>query len=372
MNSKAQKLLNLIEFFIYNRAIALTVPIDENKVLFASEAQNELKGNLLAVYSEIKEKQPDYSCVVRLKGDRRDKLSRLEKRAVWKELSTSKYIILDDFYGITSAMKIRKGQQLIQLWHACGAYKKFGFSRINTGDHITTVNRGYKKYTKVVVTSDAIRSCYADAFGLPIDKVEALGSPRTDLFFDESAKLSAKERVMAKYPELLGKKVVLIAPTYRGKKVQDATYDFEKLRLNQISRDLGEDYAIIVKWHPALYNNIKKGLLKNYSLSQSIIDASDYSEFNELMIAADILVTDYSSIIFEWALMEKPIIYYIYDEDAYEGSRGLYFNLEEYIYGPSVNNYGDLIEQIQSSGMVGRESYMIKKEKFIKKFMNCI
>ena len=367
MNSKAQKLLDLIEYFIYNRVIALVKPIDEKKILFASEAQSELKGNLLAVYNEIKDNHPEYSCVVRVKGDRRDSLSITEKRATWKDFSTAKYVFLDDFYGITSAMKVRKGQELIQLWHACGAYKKFGFSRINTGDHITTVNGGYRKYTKVSVTSDAIRSCYAEAFGLSEDKVEALGSPRTDIFFDECAKQLAKEHVMAKYPELEDKKVILIAPTYRGRKVQDANYDFDKLKLDQMVTDLGKEYAIVVKWHPALYNNIKKGIIEDYRLPKPIIDASDYSEFNELMIAADILVTDYSSIIFEWALMNKPIIYYTYDENEYEGSRGLYFDFDEYVYGPCVTDYESLIEVIKNPEFVGESKNI--KEKFIEKFM---
>lgn len=88
-----------------------------------------------------------------------------------------------------------------------------------------------------------------------------MGSPRTDMFFSEEKTCKAQERVYAVFPHLRGKKLVLLAPTYRGRKVEDADYDFDKLDISGLTERLGEEYHLITKWHPALYNNIKRGIV---------------------------------------------------------------------------------------------------------------
>ena len=342
MNRKIKKAIELIAFFVFNRVGAIFLKLDNKKVVFASEARENLKGNLKVLY----EKMPDsYDKIVWIKGDRRDSMSIKETLALWRDLTTAKYIILDDFYGLTSAMKVRVGQEIVQLWHGSGAFKKFGFSRIETGDNIKNVHTGYRKYTKAIVTAEPIRWCFAEAFGIDIEKVQAVGSPRTDMFFDENELKKARERVYEEYPDLKDKKVVLIAPTYRGRKVEDASYDFEKLDIDNLIKKLGEEYQIVVKWHPALYNNIKRGLCK-FDCS-NVIDASPYSDINDLLVIADILVTDYSSVIFDWYLLDKPVIYFTYDLEAYKEGRGLYFDFDEYVYGNVATNSTELTEAIK-------------------------
>lgn len=346
MNRKIRKAIVQIAFFVYNRIIGIFTRLDDQKAVFASEARDEIKGNLKAVY----DKTPDnFQKIIHLKGDRREADSIGKTLSLWKDLTTAKYIFLDDFYGLISAMRVRKNQEIIQLWHGSGAYKKFGFSRIWTGDNITAVHKGYRKYTKVTVTSEAVRKCFAEAFDIETDKVMALGSPRTDMFFDERAKAEARQRVYQAYPELAGKKTVLIAPTYRGRKVEDASYDFEKLRLHRLTEALGPEYMPVVKWHPALHNNIKRGIC-SFDLGKAV-DASDYSDINDLLIAADILVTDYSSVIFDWYLLDKPIVYFAYDMEEYAAGRGLYFDFDEYVYGAVAKDYDELIQALREENL---------------------
>ena len=313
MNRKIKKAMEQIAFFVYNRICGLFTKLDEKKVVFASEAREELKGNLKAVYEKLPE---DYIKVVHIKGDRRDSKGFKETLRLWRNLTTAKYILLDDFYGLISTMKVRKGQEIVQLWHGSGAFKKFGFSRVGTGDNISNVHTGYRKYTKASVTAEPIRECFAEAFDIDLEKVQAVGSPRTDMFFDEKAKQEARERVYEAYPQLKEKKVVLIAPTYRGRKVEDATYDFERLKLSNLTKELGDKYQVVVKWHPALYSNIKRGLVAFDGVGT--VDASSYIDINDLLVVSDILVTDYSSVIFDWYLLNKPIIYFTYDLDEYD------------------------------------------------------
>ena len=360
MNRKIKKAIELIAFFVYNRIGALFMKLDTQKIVFASEARESLKGNLRVMY----EKMPEtYDKVVHVKSDRRDSVTLKDTFRLWKDLTTAKYILLDDFYGLTSAMKVRDGQELVQLWHGSGAFKKFGFSRVRTGDKIKSVHTGYRKYTKAIVTAEPIRECFAEAFDIDIEKVQAVGSPRTDMFFDEKTIHETKEKVYEIYPNLKDKKVVLIAPTYRGRKVEDANYNFDKLNLEKIVSELGEDYQVVVKWHPALYNNIKKGICK-YN-NDRVIDASSYSDINDLLLVTDILVTDYSSVIFDWYLLNKPVVYFTYDLEEYEAGRGLYYDFDEYIYGQVATNYIELVEAIKKEDLL-----VEKRQAFGEKFMS--
>lgn len=360
MNKKIRKAIEYIAFFVYNRIYGIFVPLNSKKVLFASEARESLRGNLKAVYRKIPE---GYERFVHLKGDRREGSGVKDTLKLWRDLTTAKYIFLDDFYGPLSSMRIREGQEVIQLWHGAGAFKKFGFSRMNTGDNITGIHRGYRKYTKVSVTAEAVRECYAEAFDLDMEKVQAMGSPRTDVFFHQTDKEQAAQRVYTQYPQLQGKKVVLIAPTYRGRKVEDADYDFDRLNIEMLLQSLGERYAVVVKWHPALYNNIKRGKVDFHGAQT--VDASNYEDINDLLMVADILVTDYSSVIFDWYLTDKPVVYFTYDLEEYSESRGLYFGFEEYVYGNVAKDWKQLAMAIKEESL-GEE----KRKAFGEKFMS--
>lgn len=366
MKRKIFKAAELILFMIYNRIYALFHRIDKDKVLFLSESHGELDGNLKAVCDGLDGK---YEKRIYVKADRRQR-GGFSKIDLWNDLTTAGYIMLDDFFGLTSAMRLRKGQELVQLWHGAGAFKKFGFSRINTGDNIRNINKGYRKYTKAVVTSELARPCFAEAFDIPVDRVQAVGSPRTDMFFDEKRIEEARNRVYTAYPHLKGKKIILIAPTYRGRKVEDAYYEFERLRLADISKALGDSYHIITKWHPALYNNIKRGICKLpesllNAFGDGITDVSGYGDINDILTAADILVTDYSSVIFDYFLLNKPVIYFIYDREDYSSNRGLYFDFKDYIYGDIASDSDELLKAVKAENM-HNELRRDFNEKFVK------
>lgn len=342
MGRKLRKVLGLIYFFIYDRAVQVFTPLRDQAV-FLTEAHGRLNGNLKAVCDAV---CTERRCIVHVKADRRESLQFREFVSVCRDMASSKYILLDDYYGLTSAIKVRKGQKLIQLWHGAGAYKKFGYSRVSSGN-IGRVHSGYRKYTGAAVTADSIRWCFAEAFGIDEDKVAAVGNPKTDIFFDAERTAEAKERVHSAYPQLGGKKVVLFAPTYMGNRVEDAYYDFDAMHPSEIAKDLGDKYAIALRWHPALSENIKKGIVLPPE-EPGLTDVSDYPEMNELMAAADILVTDYSSVIFDWYLTGRPVVYFLSDHGRYEDERGTYFPLDTYVYGAVAEDYRSLIRAIGS------------------------
>lgn len=354
-----------VYFIIIHEILRKVTSIEKNKVFFISDVRENIEGNFEYIWKYLDEYK--YNKVVYLKGDRRNNGGILSFNRMIYDFTTSEVILLEDYFRYTSFVRLKKEQELCQLWHACGAYKKFGYSRLNGNENIK-IHQGYKKYTKVITSAEAIRENYAEAFGISIEKTKATGVPRTDVFFDEQCKVEKCAKFYEEYPELKNKKIILFAPTYRGKRAEDASYEFDEIEFESLYQQLKEEYVIIFKWHPALYNNLKRKHILVYDESKYkdfFYDMSEKREVNDLLFVADILVTDYSSVIFDYALLNKPIIYFMYDIEQYEGGRGLYYELEEYLYGPIAKTTNDLIMAIKEE-----KNFKIERQKFIDKFMS--
>lgn len=354
---KVIQFINLIMNMIYK--------LEDNKVLFLSDVRDTLGGNLKVMYDYIDDKK--YIKEVCLKADRRQKRTLKESFRLLKLLSTSKYILLDDFSASVSRMIPREGQEIVQLWHGPGAFKKMGFSRPDKRKNIFSKYTNHRNYTKAIVTSDEIKWCFKEGFGMDKGEVKATGFPRTDCFFNKKYVDKVKEKFYENYPDLKDKKIILFAPTYRGKNLRVASYDFNKLDLDYIYLSLKEEYVFLFKWHPAIYNNMNLNLIENYDFSKYkdfYYDMSKYRDINDLLLVSDILVTDYSSVIFDYVLLDKPVVYYTYDLDEYEQDRGLYFPFEDYVYGQVSKECNSLVKAIKE-GKMEQE----KREQFIIKFM---
>ena len=363
---KIKESIKKLIIFLDNR-IMIMLPLNKKKCLFISDDRENLGGNLEYMYNYIPDDK--YTKVISLKDDRRTKRTITEEIKLVYNLSTSKYIFLEDLCEITSNIKFRKNQELIQLWHGAGAFKKFGASRcIENGGDLKSVHSGYKKYTRAITSSEKIRKCYAEAFSIGIEKVKATGVPRTDLFFNEDEMNKRKDKIYEKYPYLRSKKVILFAPTYRGINLSEASFDFNKIDLNKIYKELKDEYIFVFKWHPFIYNNMVRGTVKGYNLSgydNFFYDLSKERDINDLLLIADILITDYSSVIFDYAFLNKPIIYFTYDLEKYEKGRGLYFPFEDYIYGKVAKTDGELIDAIKAEDLEEE-----KRKKFMDKFLS--
>lgn len=359
MKKKIFKVVNLIVFFIYNRILGCFLYLKKDKIIFVSESHHKLDGNLKAIFDALSDSNLELKV-----HTASEKFNLNGKFRLWNDLTSAKYILLDDFYSLISSLHVRKNQEIIQLWHGAGAYKKFGYSRRDTGDSsVIKFHRGYKKYTKVIVSSEYVRPYYADAFGVDLDKIYATGCPRTDILYSEYNE-RVKSKVIQQFPQFKEKKIVLFAPTYRGSRVADAYYDFDKADIDEVIRQLGEDYIVAVRWHRALDDNIKKGrVIAKYC--KHAVDVSEYEDVNDLLIAADVLVTDYSSIIFDYALLNKPIVYFTYDEESYAYNRGLYESFDNYVYGAVAKNRDELIRAIKNEYLD-----IDKRKEFINKFMS--
>lgn len=326
--------------------------INPKQVLFLSDSRQDLSGNFQFIYDELK-KNDEIVIKTCLKKSLKTKKSFQEIKYLCQEIAKSKYIFVDDFYPIIYALKLRKDTELIQLWHAMGAFKRVGYSR---GGIKTLTHRGY---TGAIVSSEKIRKDYAEAFNMDIEKVKALGIPRTDIFFDKKYEKSVKEKLYEKYPVLKKKKVILFAPTFRGKGQNVAYYDFNWLDFSKLKKSLGKQYICIIKLHPFIKNR------PNYDFANDdfYLDLSDEREINDLLFITDTLITDYSSVIFEYSFFEKPVIFFVPDLDDYRQSRDFYYSFDKYTYGSVARNQEDLIKYIKEES-IDKKKLKIFKDYF--------
>ncbi len=331
--------LRRLDYIVLYKHYCRKCKLNENNVLFLSSSRDTLSGNSYFVYEEIK-KRKKYHIETMLKKSLNNKYSFAEKKRMTKLIASSKYVFIDDFYPIIYALKLRKGTELIQLWHAMGAYKKVGYSRNANPKSYTLTHRNY---TGAIVSSEQIRKNYAEAFGIDISKVQALGVPRTDIFFDKKYKEEIKKSLYKKYPVLKNKKIILFAPTFRGNNINDGYYDFSKFDFEDFSKQLSKDYICIYKMHPFINNHPDYDIKKD----KFYLDLTSEREVNNLLFITDVLLTDYSSVIFEYSFFKKPVVFFMPDLEDYKNSRDFFYPLDNYTYGPIVTDYKDLVNTIK-------------------------
>lgn len=269
-------------------------------------------------------------------------------------LLTAKYWFSDS--GYMSFLPKKTEQKNILLWHGAGAFKKFGFSALKQKKIKCNKNK-YRNLDLITVSSDKVIDIYKEAFGIKREKVKNLGTPRVDIFFKENEKLKVKEKFFNEYPELKNKKIIMYAPTFR-----DNDKDNFKLKLDieLLKKKLGKlGYVLILRLHPGIkISDLKVDNLFSYNFSK-------YLKVSDLLIVSDILISDYSSIIFDYSIMKKPILFYSYDVEEYIKDRGFYYNYYEFI--PNKINY--TTEEIINS-IINKEWDLERIEEFARYFFN--
>jgi len=257
-------------------------------------------------------------------------------------LARSRFIFCDNTFLPLSCLKLRKGSTLTQLWHGTGTVKKFG-QHVNEGELKELEARCGRNITHLIVSSPATKDIYAGCFGVPESKVRILGLPRTDAFFKPGFASEARSRLEKDFPSLAGKTLVLYAPTFRDDKSNERQQiDVIRSFADSFLNELPDNFCLGLRLHPFVASMLRQKTAldgaskKDPAVSGRIIDLSYYPGLNTLLGSADILITDYSSIIFEYSLLRRPMLFYAYDLDRFEGSdRGFYRDYRGYVPAPS-------------------------------------
>lgn len=256
-------------------------------------------------------------------------------------LATSKYIFIDNYFGTLSAMRFRKEVKCVQLWHAAGAIKKFGWADPETSFRSkkakTRFQQVYNKFQYIPVGSKQMATIFSDAFHLNSDHFLYTGVPLTDYYYDELAKSRGLKHVLKTYPAIEGKKVILYAPTFRKNSLQQM--DFQ-LDIAEMLQKLDKDYVLMIRLHPSIQEAVE------LPAHPRIILVNNYPHLNELLVATDILITDYSSIPVEFSLLKKKMIFYTFDSEDYNRTQGLWEESSLYFPGPIVKTTSQIIDHI--------------------------
>ena len=311
-----------------------------NKVLFLSERLPEQGGNLALIKAYL-EAEPEVEVTEFICTRTVNALRKSELRECAKKCAQARVIILEDFYPQLHSLKLRKETKVVQLWHACGAFKTFGLTRMGKPGGAPQSSMNHRNYDFVSVSGEAIRGIYAEAFAIPTGKVKALGVPRTDCLFDNHYKEKVKKDLLEKYPVLSGKKVVLFAPTFRGDGNRDAFYPPEAFDVNRFMEAMPENVVCIVKHHPFVHQTISV----RDCFADRVLDLTGKDHINDLMLLTDLLITDYSSSIFEAAILEVPMLFYAFDQEEYMESRDFYFDYESMTPGPVEHSFEGVLQR---------------------------
>ena len=252
-----------------------------------------------------------------------------------KYIMTSKVIVTDDYINLLKKVRLRENQKVIQLWYAGGAIRRFGLDSPDKDSRIDEY-KAHSQYTDVCVSSEYVRQFYSHAFGVEMDVVKALGNPRTDLIVDEEKLRESRENICSKHPLLKEKKHIYVyLPTNREYDDETAVFD-PKLDWNELNDVLDDDEIFILCRHPNMKHEYIKGMLyprvKDYTNDSAM----------ELLSVADVVITDYSAIMFDSTIMDIPMVFYCPDYDTYDCD--FYLNYERDVPGEIIKNPDELLE----------------------------
>ncbi len=333
-------------------------PVKKNRVTFMSGRRTELGGNMEFVWNELKDEKD-----IELKTMFFAQTSMMKMVKVLRKFlylyATSRVIVVDDFFRLLNTFKRQEDTRIFQLWHACGAFKTFGYTRLGKPGGPHQFDKNHRMYDYAIVSSQEIARHYAEGFGISDTAVIPTGIPRTDIFFDSDYQKRIRSELCEKYPVIKDKKVLLFAPTFRGNGQVTAYYDIEKLNINELKETLGDEWVIIVKLHPFC----RERFIVAEEYEDTIIDLSDVDELNDLLFVTDLLVTDYSSCVFEASLLNIPMVFYVFDLEEYVRDRDFYYEFESFAPGKIVETQNQLLECIKTGDF---EQYKITdfKNKF--------
>lgn len=327
--------LNIIYLFIK------IIPTQE-KVVMLSRQSNKPSIDFELIKDEILKRNDKIEIVMLCKVLRQDFKERIKYcfyiLKCMYHIATSKVCVLDGYSIPISLLKHKKNLEIIQIWHASGAIKKFGYQSIDKkegrGTEIAKIMKMHKNYSHVIAPSSATAEFYKEAFGIENEKIAINGLPRLDYIMADKSKDKKIKEFYKKYPKFKNKnkKTILYVPTFR--KGSDGVKEAQKL----IDRVNFAKYNLIIKLHP---------LDKNSKAYKYMVNKR-YNTYDLLKIA-DYIITDYSAVAFEASILNKPLYFYVYDIENYKKTRGLNVDLFKEMNNSTSKDIKEIMKDIESN-----------------------
>lgn len=293
---------------IYN--IYAVKPVIPNTVILADAHHDEIPFSMLAIKDELMQHPELQITELYWNNSSCSVLGIFRNMACFmKKYATAETVIICDNFLPAASCRKRKGTSVIQLWHACGAFKKFGY---DTSADIPSYYKGnvLANCDLVTVSSQICVKPFSSAMRLPEKAVRPVGVSRTDLYFNDTFNQACRNQFFSQYPNAQGKKIVLWVPTFRGnpgiasvKGLDDILHARDQLK---------DTHYFIIKLHPHTQAHIEG---TNCSISSE-----------KLLPVADVVITDYSSILFDAMIYKHPLVLFVPDLDEYLDNRGFYLD----------------------------------------------
>lgn len=330
----------------------------KDKITFISRQSDRPSEDIYLLKQELEYQKPGLEIEILCKKIGKSFLGKIEYffHMITKQmyaLATSKAIVLDGYCITVSMLKHKKELRVVQMWHAMGALKKFGYCSVGEEEgvnkKIATIMKMHKNYDIVFVSSEKCKQLLAPAYKCKEEIMKVMPLPRLDIIMNLDYNKQMKGKIYEIYPELKVKKTILYAPTFRKgplnkKYIQDLIdiVDYEK-------------YNLIVKLHPLIQDC-------DFLDSKSIFDKK-FSSI-DLLCVSDYIITDYSAFIFEAAIAGKPLYRYVPDKEQYEKNRGFLIDIDSEFPGEQSPRAKEIITKIEEE-----EYDLVKIKRFSEKYI---
>lgn len=232
-------------------------------------------------------------------------------------IATSQAVLLDTYAIVVSLLDGVIDVPVIQMWHALGNMKKFGYSALGEGEgrdsSIASLFGMHKGYTSVLISSKSFIDDYAAGFGIDKSIIYEAPLPRTDLLVDADYRRRRREQILRYYPQLGGKKNIVYCPTFRKKAPRN-----QKQAMAALAAAIDFDrYNLVIKAHP----------IDTLTFDDPRV-IQRYDRRCDMLFVADYVISDYSTVIYEAGLLGVPVYLYAYDWEEYSSRRSLYIDPE--------------------------------------------
>lgn len=334
---------------IYYHLLYAVIPKRGDRVMIMSETKDVLWGNLKYVVDRLKSRGLDKK--YRMTYSYRSSAGRHQGiKDIWSWIKTvtkiaaQDVIFVDDYAPVFGFFRLGKRTKLIQVWHAGEGFKSVGYSRFGKEGSPFPQGSCHKQYTHVITCSEHLIKVFQEVFAIERAAFYPVGMPRLDNFLDDGYIESFKDNFYKEYPELKDKKIILFAPTYRGTDQKEAYYDYSRIDLDRIYNYCSDTGTVfLIKMHPF----VKKLMDIPEGYRALIWEFSHYQNINDLYYITDLLITDYSSNYFEYALLRKPVVFYTYDREIYELTRGVHRSIKDNAPGKVCDSFDELISCLE-------------------------
>lgn len=349
--------------------------VDDKLIVFETFGGKNYSDSPKYIYEYMLKNYPDYKYVWILKNPSKSEIPgnplKIKKGSLEYYKAYSKAKVWVNNARLPLALNKKDNQKYIQTWHGTPLKRLANDMKVvrmpgtTTPQYKRNFHMETSRWDYLVSPNHYSSEIFESAFWMDEERVLEIGYPRNDLLVTHAndEELISKIRENVNIPE--GKKVLMYAPTWRDDEfIKKGQYLFElKINLENLYESIGDEYVILLRMHYLISNAIDLSGYENFA-----IDVSDYDDISELYLITDALITDYSSVMFDFGILKRPQFFFAYDIEKYDKDlRGFYLDYVNDLPGPIFEDPFDLADSLKDVDLI-KESYQDKIDEFYERF----